>query len=86
MMSIGRHPRLIGQAKRSSALREFIEHAPGRGQGWICNRIEVAGWWQDHHRVGNVTPADAVPQASLLSQMIKRVSISRTSLRRMASE
>lgn len=31
MMSVGLHPRLIGQAGRTSALREFIEHALAKG-------------------------------------------------------
>lgn len=49
MMSIGLHPRLIGQATRISALREFIEHAAGKGQVWFCKRIEIAHWWNAHH-------------------------------------
>lgn len=49
MMSIGLHPRMIGQATRISALREFIEHALGKGQVWFCKRIEIANWWKAHH-------------------------------------
>ena len=33
MMSLGLHPRLIGQASRIHALREFIEYAKKKGQG-----------------------------------------------------
>ena len=49
MMSIGLHPRLIGQATRISALREFIEHAVGKGQVWFAKRIDIATWWNAHH-------------------------------------
>lgn len=49
MMSIGLHPRLIGQATRISALREFIEHAVGKGQVWFAKRIDIANWWNAHH-------------------------------------
>ena len=48
MMSIGLHPRWIGQAGRTSGLREFIEHALANG-GWFARRDEIARWWLDHH-------------------------------------
>jgi len=50
MMSIGLHPRLIGQATRISALRQFLEHALGKGGVWFCKRIEIAQWWKAHHQ------------------------------------
>jgi peptidoglycan/xylan/chitin deacetylase (PgdA/CDA1 family) len=49
MMSIGLHPRIIGHAARASALREFIEHALGRGDVWFARRIDIARWWLEHH-------------------------------------
>ena len=49
MMSIGLHPRLIGQAGRTSALREFIEQARARGDVWFARRIDIAHWWLQHH-------------------------------------
>jgi peptidoglycan/xylan/chitin deacetylase (PgdA/CDA1 family) len=49
MMSIGLHPRWVGQAGRASALREFIEHALGRGQVWFAKRADIARWWIEHH-------------------------------------
>ncbi len=49
MMSIGLHPRLIGQAGRASALREFIEYAMAKGGVWFARRIDIARWWLDHH-------------------------------------
>jgi peptidoglycan/xylan/chitin deacetylase (PgdA/CDA1 family) len=49
MMSIGLHPRLIGQASRIHALREFIDYARKKGSVWFCRRIDIARWWLDHH-------------------------------------
>ena len=49
MMSIGLHPRLIGQASRIHALREFIDYALQKGGVWFCRRIDIARWWLDHH-------------------------------------
>jgi peptidoglycan/xylan/chitin deacetylase (PgdA/CDA1 family) len=45
MMSIGLHPRLIGQAARTSALRDFLEHAQQRGEVWFATRAEIARHW-----------------------------------------
>ena len=49
MMSIGLHPRLIGQASRIHALREFIEYAQKKGEVWFTRRIDIANWWNEHH-------------------------------------
>jgi peptidoglycan/xylan/chitin deacetylase (PgdA/CDA1 family) len=49
MMSLGLHPRLIGQASRIHALREFIEHAQSKGKVWFARRIDIANWWHEHH-------------------------------------
>ncbi len=49
MMSIGLHPRLIGQAGRTSALRDFIEYAGNKGGVWFARRIDIANWWNEHH-------------------------------------
>jgi peptidoglycan/xylan/chitin deacetylase (PgdA/CDA1 family) len=48
MMSIGLHPRLIGQASRIHALREFLEHAQKKGKVWFARRIDIANWWHEH--------------------------------------
>ena len=50
MMSIGLHPRLIGQAARMSALKEFIEYAQKKGRVWFAKRIDIANWWNEHHQ------------------------------------
>ena len=49
MMSIGLHPRWVGQAGRTSALREFVEYALGLGDVWFARRIDIANWWIEHH-------------------------------------
>jgi peptidoglycan/xylan/chitin deacetylase (PgdA/CDA1 family) len=48
MMSIGLHPRLIGQASRIHALREFLEHAEKKGGVWFARRLDIANWWNEH--------------------------------------
>jgi peptidoglycan/xylan/chitin deacetylase (PgdA/CDA1 family) len=50
MMSIGMHPRRMGQAGRASALREFLEHAQRSGQAWFATRSQIAAWWSDTFR------------------------------------
>lgn len=49
MMSIGLHPRWVGQAGRTSALKEIIEYAKGLGDVWFARRIDIANWWLKHH-------------------------------------
>ena len=49
MMSVGLHPRLIGQAGRASALAEFIDYAQRKGGVWFARRIDIAEWWNAHH-------------------------------------
>jgi peptidoglycan/xylan/chitin deacetylase (PgdA/CDA1 family) len=49
MMSIGLHPRWVGQAGRTSALREFIEHALGESDVWFTTREEIARFWLAEH-------------------------------------
>jgi hypothetical protein len=49
MMSVGLHPRWIGQAGRASGLREFIEYVLGTPDVIFMRRIDIARWWLDHH-------------------------------------
>ena len=49
LMSIGLHPRWIGQAARTSGLREFIEYALSLPDVWIARREDIARWWIEHH-------------------------------------
>ncbi|MFB3111511.1 MAG: polysaccharide deacetylase family protein [Gemmatimonadales bacterium] len=48
MMSIGLHPRLVGQASRAGALAEFLDYARKKGGVWFARRIDIAEWWNDH--------------------------------------
>lgn len=45
MMSIGLHPRQIGQPSRISALKQFIEYAQVKGGIWFARRLDIANWW-----------------------------------------
>ncbi len=45
MMSIGLHPRWAGQAGRSSALRDFVEHGLAHSDAWFATREEIARHW-----------------------------------------
>ncbi|MGV5049879.1 polysaccharide deacetylase family protein [Rhodococcus pyridinivorans] len=49
MMSIGLHPRVVGQAARTNALRQFIEHAQQKGKVWFTRRMDIANHWLEHH-------------------------------------
>jgi peptidoglycan/xylan/chitin deacetylase (PgdA/CDA1 family) len=49
LMSIGLHPRFIGQPSRMHALREFLEYALGKERVWFARRIDIARWWLEHH-------------------------------------
>ncbi len=49
MMSIGLHPRWVGQPGRISALRDFVEYALGKGDVWFTRRIDIARWWLEHY-------------------------------------
>lgn len=49
MMSIGLHPRWVGQPGRVRALRLFIEHALDKGDVWFARRADIARWWLDNN-------------------------------------
>jgi hypothetical protein len=49
MMSIGLHPRWVGQAGRVSGLKALIEYALEKGDVWFARRIDIANWWNEHH-------------------------------------
>ncbi len=49
MLSIGLHPRWIGQPARAAALRAFLRHCVERGDVWFARRIDIAEWWLAHH-------------------------------------
>lgn len=49
MMSVGLHARLAGQAARTGALRELVEHMRAAGDVWFARRIDIAEWWARNH-------------------------------------
>ena len=57
MMSVGLHPRWVGQAGRASALREFLEYALSAGDVWVARRVDIARWWLDRHEAFEREPA-----------------------------
>lgn len=49
LMSIGLHPRIIGQPARMHALKEFLLYALDRGDIWFTRRLDIAEWWLANH-------------------------------------
>ena len=49
MLSVGLHPRWIGQAARIGALERFLDEARSAGDVWIATRREIAEWWIAEH-------------------------------------
>lgn len=49
MMSIGLHPRIIGQPYRISALKQFIEYALNKEQVWFARRLDIANHWLENY-------------------------------------
>ena len=45
IMSIGLHPRISGQAARTSAVAEIIEYAQSLTDVWVTTRREIAAYW-----------------------------------------
>ena len=53
MMSIGMHMRLLGHPGRASGLARLLDHMRSRSDVWICQRIEIARHWLEHHPPGS---------------------------------
>ena len=49
MRSIGLPPRFVGQAGRTSGLRESSEYAQHKGDVWFARRMDIADWWSQRH-------------------------------------
>jgi peptidoglycan/xylan/chitin deacetylase (PgdA/CDA1 family) len=49
MMTIGLHPRLVGDPARSDALHRILDHAQGLGDVWFARRVDIARWWIDRY-------------------------------------
>lgn len=48
MMSVGLHPRVVGQPGRIGGLRAFLDHIQDRPGAWICRRGDIAAHWRAH--------------------------------------
>jgi len=48
MLSVGLHPRWIGQAGRTSALRQLIEYVQEKDDVIFMRRIDIANWWLEN--------------------------------------
>ncbi|WP_228548286.1 polysaccharide deacetylase family protein [Sporosarcina obsidiansis] len=49
-MTIGLHPRIIGQPYRISALKEFLQYVLEKDKVWIAKRLEIAEFWKDQYK------------------------------------
>jgi len=45
MMSVGLHPRIIGQPGRILGLIQFLDHVAAKQGVWICGRSQIARHW-----------------------------------------
>jgi peptidoglycan/xylan/chitin deacetylase (PgdA/CDA1 family) len=52
LLSVGLHPRLIGQPSRILGLERFLEHASASGVAWFARRIDIARHW--HQRASSL--------------------------------
>lgn len=50
MMTIGLHPRIIGQPYRVSALKEFLQYVLQKENVWIAKRLEIAEFWKRQYK------------------------------------
>lgn len=51
MLSIGLHPRWIGQPGRIAGLRRVVETCLDAGDVWFATREQIADWWLDRYGV-----------------------------------
>jgi peptidoglycan/xylan/chitin deacetylase (PgdA/CDA1 family) len=45
MMSVGMHPRILGQPARIAGLARFMDHLRRHDRVWICRRLDIARHW-----------------------------------------
>lgn len=48
LMSVGMHPRILGQPGRLTGLRMFLDYLEAQNGVWICRRGDVAAYWRTH--------------------------------------
>ncbi len=49
MMSVGMHCRLLGRPGRFRALQRFLDHVEAHDRVWVCQRVQIARHWREHH-------------------------------------
>jgi peptidoglycan/xylan/chitin deacetylase (PgdA/CDA1 family) len=49
LLTVGLHPRIVGQPARASVVREFIEHVLGHDRVWLARRSDIAQWWLQNY-------------------------------------
>ena len=49
MMSVGLHMRLVGHPSRAAGLERFLDYVATQPEVWICQRIDIARHWAEHH-------------------------------------
>ena len=49
MMSIGLHPRLVGQPARAAGLARVLDHLAACDDVWVCARLDIAKHWRAVH-------------------------------------
>ena len=49
MMSVGLHCRIAGKPGRAAALMRFLDYVQKHDDVWICQRVEIARHWHEHH-------------------------------------
>ncbi len=49
MLSIGLHCRIAGRPGRFAALQRFLDYIQQHDKVWICQRLEIANHWMQHH-------------------------------------
>ncbi|HEY0247134.1 MAG TPA: polysaccharide deacetylase family protein [Gryllotalpicola sp.] len=64
MMSVGLHARLSGQAARTSAIEEFLEHALSLDDVWVTRRVDIAEHWLREFPARLSRDADGRPAAA----------------------
>jgi peptidoglycan/xylan/chitin deacetylase (PgdA/CDA1 family) len=45
MMSVGMHPRILGQPARIAGLARFMDHLRRHDRVWVCRRLDIARHW-----------------------------------------
>lgn len=80
MMTIGLHPRIIGQPARAHALREFLLYALSHDGVWFTRRTDIAEWWLSGRHLGGPDATEEWPQR-IATALLGTTASSRTTVR-----